>query len=127
MDVAAQDYAYAMMGIYELLDVSLATDLFVWTYRRSIKKYAVVMESIGGPDPFRLKYREVLSAVVQHIIHDGWSMVVAAEGAQLPADDRARFAEMVKGELASLTVHNCARYRLDIKTVEKWIARGRSS
>lgn len=39
IDVEQGDYALAMLGIYEQQDVSLAVELFDWTYRRSIAKY----------------------------------------------------------------------------------------
>ncbi|MDD3354590.1 Fic family protein [Zoogloea sp.] len=53
LDVEQSDYALAMMGIYEQQDSSLAVELFAWTYRRSSGKYAVLLESMGGPDLFR--------------------------------------------------------------------------
>ena len=57
LDVEAQDYAYAMMGAYERGDVALAVDLFTWSYRRSIRKYAVQLDAAGVPDPVRLRFR----------------------------------------------------------------------
>jgi Fic family protein len=50
LDVDQQAYALAMMGVYEFSDVSLAVELFDWTYRRSLKKYAAVPKSIGALD-----------------------------------------------------------------------------
>jgi hypothetical protein len=50
-----QDYAYAMLGVYERNDTHLAAELFAWTYRRSIDKYQVVREAIGAPDPMRAR------------------------------------------------------------------------
>jgi len=64
LDVNREDYALAMMGVYEACDVSMAVDLFNWTYRRSHTKYKIVSESLGSPDPFRIKYREVLNEAV---------------------------------------------------------------
>lgn len=39
LDVTAHDNAHAMLGVYEFQDVSLAVDLFAWTYRRSLNRY----------------------------------------------------------------------------------------
>jgi Fic family protein len=39
-DVAPNDYARAMFGVYELQNAALAVDLFSWTYRRSMNKYS---------------------------------------------------------------------------------------
>ncbi len=61
LDVEQEDYAIAVTGVYERLDASLAVELFEWTYRRSIEKYKVILESMGIPDPFRARYREHLT------------------------------------------------------------------
>ncbi len=87
-DANLHDYAYAMKGVYELLDTSLAADLFTWTYRRSIQKYAVVMQSVGAPDPFRLKYREELSVVVNSVVREGRTMVDAISEFTFSDDDK---------------------------------------
>ena len=39
-DVTRDDYARAMLAVYELRDVTLAADLLSWTYQRSAMKYA---------------------------------------------------------------------------------------
>jgi hypothetical protein len=41
-----------MLGVYEKQDVSLAVDLFDWTYQRSIVKYRAVLESVGRTGSF---------------------------------------------------------------------------
>ena len=51
LHVEREDYALAMMGIYEFRDVSRPWDLFAWTYRRSQAKYRVILESMGAPGP----------------------------------------------------------------------------
>lgn len=38
LDVQQADYAQAMLAFYEQQDVSLAVELFEWTYRRSVHK-----------------------------------------------------------------------------------------
>src|SRR5690606_22391010 len=48
LDVDREDYALAMMGVYECGDVSMAVDLFAWTYRRSQAKYKVVLDAVGS-------------------------------------------------------------------------------
>jgi Fic family protein len=60
MDVEKADYALAVLAVYEQQNVSLAVELFEWTYSRSIDKYAAILEAMGAPDPFRVKYRELL-------------------------------------------------------------------
>lgn len=125
LDVDPHDYAKAMMGVYELLDVSLAVELFAWTYRRSIRKYRVILEAMGSPDPFRVRHREHLSEAVQHVVRSGQCLEQAVEELGLPAGDVGQFGETLKAELEMLTAHNCARYRLTIGEVQAWIERGK--
>lgn len=125
LDVDPHDYAKAMMGVYELLDVSLAVELFAWTYRRSIRKYKVILEAMGSPDPFRVRHREHLSEAVQHVVRSGRRLEQAVEELGLPAEDVGQFGETLKAELEMLTAHNCARYRLTIGEVQAWIERGK--
>ncbi|WP_096697496.1 Fic family protein [Polaromonas sp. AER18D-145] len=124
LDVDPHDYALAMIGVYELLDVSLASELFAWTYRRALRKYAVILESMGVPDPFRVKHRERLNEAIQAIVREGRRATVAMSSLE-PGNDAQQFAAMLDDELTKLTVNNCARYRLTMRVVEDWIARGR--
>jgi Fic family protein len=125
LDVNAHDYGYAMMGVHELLDVSLAVDLFVWTYRRSIQKYAVMLEAIGSPDPFRLKYREQLSLAVRAVVREGKAMEDAIGNLLVSDRHRHLFISLLNSELQSLSVYNCARHRVSMSAVEEWIQKGR--
>jgi len=125
LDVDIHDYAHAMIGVYECLDTSLAADLFEWTYKRSIQKYAVVMESVGSPDPFRLAYRDQLTLAIQVIVQGRQGIEDAFHDSTVPEVDRAKFRALLNEELKALTLHNCARHRLSIKLVDDWIARGR--
>lgn len=125
LNVEAHDYAQAMMGVYEYLNTSLAEDLFAWTYRRSIQKYSVVMESLGAPDPFRLKYRDKLSEAVQLVIRERQTIRNAMQKLNLPSQDIVHFTIMLENELASIAAHNCARHRLAMAIVEGWISDGR--
>lgn len=125
LDVSANDYAEAMLGVYELLDITMAAELFAWTYRRSLQKYTTVLESMGNPDPFRAKYRERLGDAVRGVILDGQTIAQAAGELKLLPEDEEPFQKMLRDELQHLDVHNCARYRLPISKTEEWVSRGR--
>jgi hypothetical protein len=126
LDVGPQDYAMAMLGAYERLDVMLAVELFEWTYRRSIEKYQVVVESMGGPDPMRVRYREQLGEAVRQVVYFGRKVGQAVEVLRIPAADAAVFDGMLKTELQHLEAYNCARYRLPIGKTQEWIDMARS-
>lgn len=124
LDVQVQDYAYAMLGIYERTDSRLAAELFEWTYRRSIEKYRVVRESLGAPDPLRARYRDQIGDLVRRVVGGG-ILACALEAMGLPEADRAAVRDIVRTELDHLQPYNCARFRLNLASVERWIAAGR--
>lgn len=125
LDVDREDYALAMMGVYETLDVSMAVDLFDWTYRRSHAKYKVVLESMGAPDPFRVKHREALNEAVGVVVRGRKSGREALSDLGLPDADESRFRQILEQELDALAAFNCARYRLGAKETQAWIDEGR--
>lgn len=125
LDVNREDYALAMMGVYESRDVSMAVDLFAWTYRRSQAKYKVVLESMGSPDPFRVKYREALNEAVGQVVRRRASEAVAVSNLGLPEEHGSKFQQLLGQELSALAAFNCARYRLGINETQAWIDEGR--
>ncbi len=125
LDVDPADYALSMLGAYERLDVSLATELFAWTYRRSIPKYQAVLASMGTPDPLRTKYREHLISAVQEVVRAGHALAHAIAAAGVAPADQDYFQILLETELAQLEAYNCARFRLAIGKTEQWIAKGR--
>ncbi|HVB48811.1 MAG TPA: Fic family protein [Burkholderiales bacterium] len=125
LDVEPTDYAMAMLGVYERLELTLAKELFAWTYRRSIPKYRTIIESMGAPNPFRAKYREHVGEAVRQIVAAGAPLADAIATLGITAEDQAPFADLLREELQLLEPYNCARYRLAIGTAEKWIENGR--
>ncbi len=121
LDVEQSDYALAVLGIYEQQDVSLAVELFAWTYQRSIDKYAVILESMGSPDQFRQRYRERLGDGVRQVVAERKQLGVVVAGLEIPQADLAAFSDLLFQELRCIEVFNCARYRLGISLVERWI------
>jgi len=125
LDVGDEDYARAKIGVYEQLDTSIAADLFAWTYRRSIAKYAAQIDAAGVPDPFRARYRETINEVVSRIVRDRETLRAVIAEFKLPDVEAARLIEMVRGDISRLGEHNFARYRLRLKELEQWISAGR--
>lgn len=125
LDVDPADYAIAMLGVYERLDVRLAGELFVWTYQHSIPKYQAVLASMGAPDPLRAKYREHLIGAVQDVVRAGHTLGEAVAAVGVPASDQEYFRALLSAELTQLEIFNCARYRLTIGKTQEWIAKGR--
>ncbi|QHI98431.1 Fic family protein [Xylophilus rhododendri] len=125
LEVGAQDYALAMLGVYERLDVTLAAELFEWTYRRSIDKYQAVVQSIAAPDPLRVRYRPQLATAMQQIVFFGQDLAQALAQVEVAPEHEIAFRQMLDSELDLLGEFNCARYRLPAARTKDWIARGR--
>lgn len=117
-DVPRATYTEAILGVYELNRVDLLKDVFIWTYERSAARYAAVRQSLGEPDPFRLKHRDALRTVVTETVRGGMDRKGAAAhilswtNAHIDAADRERFREIAESELLSLHEGNFARYRI---------------
>ena len=109
----AQDYAYAMMGRLRARRCRARGDLFTWSYRRSIRKYAVQLDAAGVPDPVRLRFREQLNAARRC----GQTADAAVATLALSGDDARVFRPMLAEELRVLDLYNCARYRLAMEQV----------
>jgi Fic family protein len=125
IDVDPPDYSKAMLGIYELRDLTIAGELFAWTYRRSIQKYQVILEAMGAPDAFRVRHREHLTHAVQRIVRQAQPIqrVIAEIGVLKHEIDL--FRAMLKDELNALSPYNCARYRVTSAETQAWIEQGR--
>lgn len=125
LDVEPADYALAVLGVYEKQDVSLAAELFCRTYRRSIEKYGVVLDSLGAPDIFRQKYRELLGEGIRRVVADRMPLEAAVQALAPPAEDLPAFRNLLRLELTHLAPFNCARYRLGMRLTEQWAKDGR--
>ncbi len=125
VDVPPAVYISAMLGVYELNRVELLCDVFAWAYKRSCARYSAVRQSLGEPDPFRLRYRTHIFDTVAEVVRNAWGKeraiaFVAQQARQLPATDRHRFVEVAETELMSLHEGNMARYRLRPSEFAAW-------
>jgi fido (protein-threonine AMPylation protein) len=126
VDVPERAYVEGLLGVYELNRIELLRDVFVWAYERSCARYSAVRQSLGEPDPFRLKYRPLVVEIVAEIVLSGMDKKAAtavikqrAMGS-MPQEERARFIEVVETELMNLHEGNIARYRLRPSQYQTW-------
>ena len=126
VDVPERAYIDGILGVYELNRVELLRDVFVWAYERSCARYSAVRQSLGEPDPFRLKYRtqiyEFVSEVVQGQMtkREAIQWIARESDKKISIEDKARFVEVVETELSSLHEGNIARYRLRPSEYRIW-------
>jgi len=127
-DVPRSTYTEAVLGIYEMRRVDLLRDVFVWAYERSAARYAAVRQSLGEPDPFRLRHREALRGVIRDIIRGRMNRKAALThltswaARNIGSAERRRFRETVESELLGLHEGNFARYQVRPSEFAEWQA-----
>jgi Fic family protein len=125
-DVSRQAYTDAVLGVYELNRADLLKDVFIWAYERSAARYAAVRQSLGEPDPFRLRHRAALRELVAQVVQERMDRRAASRHVAAWVDrnieeaDRARLRELAERELLGLHEGNFARYRIRPSEFEAW-------
>lgn len=125
-DVPQQAYTEAVLGVYELNRVELLKEVFIWAYERSAARYAAVRQSLGEPDPFRLRYRTQLRKIIADLIRgragrkDAASRIAAWSDETIALPDRPGFNAVVEAELTSLHEGNFARYQIRPSEFATW-------
>jgi hypothetical protein len=125
-EVPRETYTQAVLGVYELNKIDLLRDVFIWAYERSAARYAAVRQSLGEPDPFRLRYRTRLREIVGEVIRGRMTRNAAAgyiaawSREKIDSVDQAHFTEVVETELMSLHEGNFARYQVRPAEFEAW-------
>lgn len=125
IDVTNEIYIQGMLGVYELNRVELLKDVFLWAYERSCMRYAALRQSLGEPDPFRLKYRNNLRDSISEIVSRNMNrseaiLKIKKHAAKLPSDDQVKFVEVVETELMALHEGNFARYWIRPAEFKMW-------
>ncbi len=125
-DVPVKTYTEAILGVYELNRIELLKDVFIWAYERSVSKYTAVRQSLGVPDPFRLKYRSALRDLIKSIVQnklgrkDTFEHISIWAGRNIEADDQERFRQIVEDEISNLHAGNFARYQIKPSEFALW-------
>ena len=128
VDVPTQAYVDGLLGVYELNRIELLRDVFCWAYEHSCARYSVLRQSLGEPDPFRLKHRALIAETIRAVVEGGMDQKSAARHIRrraaeaLPAESRPRFIEIVETDLLNLHEGNIARARLAPRVFETWQA-----
>ena len=125
-DVPRRTYTDAVLGVYELNKIDLLKDVFIWAYERSAARYVAVRQSLGEPDPFRLRYRTQLREIIAGLVRapvgrkDTAARIAAWSSAAIDPADRQQFNDVVETELASLHEGNFARYQIRPSEFAVW-------
>jgi len=124
--VPRSTYTDAVLGVYELNKTELLRDVFLWAYERSAARYAAVRQSLGEPDPFRLRHRAALREVVGAVVRGQMDKKQAAKhittwtSGHIDEAERERFRETAESELLGLHEGNFARYQIRPSEFAAW-------
>lgn len=125
VEVPEKAYVEGTLAIYELNQVELLRDVFIWAYERSQAQYVVVRSSVPQPDPLRIRYREQLHQAVRATVTSGsppdreglrnWAAANRVAGA-----DQEGFAERALALLLGLNEGTLSRYDLSVGDLLAW-------
>lgn len=127
IDVPDSLYIQGTLAVYELNRIDLLKDVFLWAYERSAARYSAIRQSLGEPDPFRVKYRQPIRILISRILSGAMNPKLASEtitdfAIQIIEPDRPKFIEAVETELMSLHEGNFARYWVSPNEFKQWKA-----
>lgn len=125
IDVPHELYIQGLLGVYELNRVELLRDIFIWAYNRSSTRYASIRQTVGEPDPFRIKYRSEIKEMITNVVVENFSRKEAVDliekrSKKLTLEDQHRFVEAVETELLNLHEGNYARYWIKPSEFKIW-------
>ena len=125
-DVPRDLYTEAVLGVYELNRTELLCDVFCWACRRSEARYAAVRQSLGEPDPFRMRHRSALRELVAEVVRERMNKKEAAlrvnarTRERIDEEERQRLSELTEKELLALHEGNFARYGISPSQFAAW-------
>lgn len=126
VDVPADIYAQAMLGIYEMGRVEMLRDLFIWAYERSTQEYTAIRQTLAEPDPLRLTWRTLIKETVRKVVQqptaDAIALVEQSVQAIEPVSQRAEVKALILDELRRMHDGVLARYGLRPSEWKAWQA-----
>lgn len=128
VDVPESAYVEGTLAVYERRRVELLRDVFSFAYERSSAQYRVVRESMGQPDPIRLRYRTELAEVIAQTVRAGEPPAIElltrrGEAFGVPSEDLGAFSETALKVLLGLHDGSAVRYGLRPSEFDRWKAR----
>jgi len=127
VDVDQGAYVKALLGVYEMNDISLMRDFYIWAYTRSSQKYSAIQQAMGEPNLLRLKYRTQIHDIIRTIVlekADGSQVVSRIQSLikvhNLPTSDCTELFKVIETEIMSLHDGNIARFKISPREFQSW-------
>lgn len=125
VDVPEDAYVEGILAVYEQRRIELLRDVFVFAYERSAAHYRVIRESLGVPNPIRLRYRTELVEVVRQTVLGGEppnENKLRERGLALgvPGEDAGAVGRTALEIVLQLHEGSASRYGLTAQQFRKW-------
>ena len=126
MEVPRTLYTEAILGVYELNNIDLMKDVYLWAYQRSAARYVRVQQYLGEPDSVRFRYRNEVRELVVGVVRSTMDGSAALEkiaswaSDQVESDLQESFRDAVESALLNLNEENCGQYLLVPEEVAAW-------
>ena len=119
------DYASAVVAIYELNEPRPLAELCVASYLRTCAEYDATVEA-SGFDAVRVRYRQERRTAIAEIVAQvltGSALTAHADAAaeRIPAADRDAFAENLREDLAMLSPTRIAGIGITVAQLKRWL------
>ncbi|MDY7578242.1 Fic family protein [Herbaspirillum sp. RTI4] len=116
LDVPAQAYSRATLGVCEMTRVELLRDLYVWAYERSTQEYLVMKQDLVEPDPLRLAWRDFIKQTIREVVthpeREPLSGIQRSVEEHVPESEQSSVQALIIEELKRLHEGVLARYGL---------------
>ncbi len=104
----------------------ISNDIFVWAYERSASLYIATLEAMGQPDPFRIRYRDLIRKAIFEIVQNKMDKLQASHfiaqfaNENISSEERNHFIEITEIEVSSLHEGNFARFKIRPSEFFEW-------
>ena len=125
-DVQEPLYIQALLGVYELGDVSLLRDVFLWAYRQSAMHNKTIVTSLGAPDPISVRYRGLITRSVKELVEAKtnravvWPAIAWLLGKDVDPNEREQLGREVEQQLLDLHEGNIKRFNISQEDFDQW-------
>lgn len=124
--IGKDDYASAVVAIYELNEPRPLAECFVASYLRTCVEYDATVEA-SGFDAVRVRHRHerrvaLAEIVAQALAGDALTAYAKAAAERIPAADRDGFAQNLREDLAMLSPTRIAGLGVTVAQLRRWLA-----
>lgn len=126
IDVPKDDYISGLLGIYELNNITLMRDVFVWAYERSAQHYKLIQDNLTDPNLLLMRYKKTLFELVRYVITQNIqgkaiiSTIAKWSVEHVDKTHQKEFSRLAEQEIASLHTGNIAVYHLSEEVFDRW-------